>query len=130
MRVGFVVWGWQCVTVLRMSTSQIPYPSPEQNSPDMPVWMPSQFKPESELSDYARERKRRRRARQRDDYADRDFTLGETMFSTSRSKYFKLSENFRAVCRHFSNSPFSRHLLALNTMNPDQKMYPFPFSAW
>ena len=62
-----------------MSTSQIPYPSPKQNSPDMPVWMPSQFKPESELSDYARERKRRRRARQRDDYAGRDFTLGETI---------------------------------------------------
>lgn len=43
----------------------------------MPVWVPSQFKPESELSEYARTRKRRRRARQRDDYAGREFTLGE-----------------------------------------------------
>ena len=41
--------------------------------------MPSQFKPESELSDYARARKRRRRARERDDYAGRDFTLGEVV---------------------------------------------------
>lgn len=41
--------------------------------------MPSQFMPESELSDYARTRKRRRRARNRDDYAGRDFTLGETI---------------------------------------------------
>ncbi|MBQ9002648.1 MAG: hemolysin III family protein, partial [Eggerthellaceae bacterium] len=39
----------------------------------------SEFKPESELSDYARNRKRRRRARERDDYAGRDFTLGETV---------------------------------------------------
>lgn len=62
-----------------MNTPSKPYPSPEQSSPDMPVWMPSQFKPESELSDYARTRKRRRRARQRDDYAGRDFTLGETI---------------------------------------------------
>ena len=45
----------------------------------MPVWMPSQFKPESELNDYARARKRRRSARNRDDYAGRDFTLGETI---------------------------------------------------
>lgn len=43
----------------------------------MPVWMPSQFKPESELSEYERARKRNRRARQRDDYAGREFTLGE-----------------------------------------------------
>ena len=62
-----------------MNASQKPYPSPEPASPDMPVWMPSQFKPESELSDYARERKRRRSARLRDDYAGRDFTLGETI---------------------------------------------------
>ena len=62
-----------------MNTTQTPYPSPESTSPDMPVWMPSQFKPESELSDYARNRKRRRRARNRDDYAGRDFTLGETI---------------------------------------------------
>lgn len=45
----------------------------------MPVWMPSQFQPESEKSDYARTRERRRRARQRDDYAGREFTLGETV---------------------------------------------------
>lgn len=64
---------------MRMDVSQNPYPSPEPASPNMPVWTPSQFKPESELSDYARERKRRRRARQRDDYAGRDFTLGETI---------------------------------------------------
>ena len=62
-----------------MSTSRTPYPSPERTSPNVPVWMPSQFKPESELSDYARIRKRRRRARTRDDYAGRDFTLGETI---------------------------------------------------
>ena len=43
----------------------------------MPVWVPSQFKPESQMSDYARARKRRRRARQNDDYAGREFTLGE-----------------------------------------------------
>ena len=62
-----------------MSVSQMPYPSPDPNSPNTPVWMPSQFKPESELSDYARQRNRRRRARQSDDYAGRDFTLGETV---------------------------------------------------
>ncbi len=63
----------------RMNITNAPQPSPEPGSPDMPVWMPSQFKPESELSDYARARKRRRRARQRDDYAGREFTLGETI---------------------------------------------------
>lgn len=62
-----------------MNTSNTPYPSPESASPNAPVWVPSQFKPESELSDYARTRKRRRRARSRDDYAGRDFTLGETV---------------------------------------------------
>ena len=62
-----------------MNASQVPYPSPEPESPDMPVWVPSQFKPESELSEYARERNRRRRARQHDDYAGRDFTLGEVI---------------------------------------------------
>ena len=62
-----------------MTTSSTPCPSPEPASPDTPVWMPSQFKPESELSDYARARKRRRRARARDDYAGREFTLGETV---------------------------------------------------
>lgn len=51
----------------------------EEPSPDAPVWTPTQFKPDSELSDYARARKRRRRARQSDDYAGRDFTLGETI---------------------------------------------------
>ena len=43
----------------------------------MPVWMPSQFKSDSELSDYARRRKERRRARLKDDYAGREFTIGE-----------------------------------------------------
>lgn len=62
-----------------MSASKAPYPSPDPASPDVPVWVPSQFKPESELSDYARERNRRRRARERDDYAGREFTLGETV---------------------------------------------------
>lgn len=62
-----------------MSTSQLPYPSPDPDSPNTPVWVPSQFKPESELSDYARARNRRRRARQNDDYAGREFTLGETV---------------------------------------------------
>ena len=62
-----------------MKTTNTPCPSPDCATPDMPVWVPSQFKPESELSDYARTRKRRRRARNRDDYAGRDFTLGETI---------------------------------------------------
>lgn len=62
-----------------MSASPIPYPGPDQSNPDIPTWVPSQFKPESELSDYARARKRRRSARQRDDYVGRDFTLGETI---------------------------------------------------
>ena len=62
-----------------MSVPQMPYPSPDPDSPNTPVWTPSQFKPESELSDYARKRNRRRRARQSDDYAGRDFTLGETV---------------------------------------------------
>lgn len=62
-----------------MSTSNASHPSPEPTSPNTPVWVPSQFKPESELSDYARMRNQRRRARQRDDYAGRDFTLGETI---------------------------------------------------
>lgn len=60
-----------------MSKLAKPHPSPEPASADVPVWVPSQFKPESELSEYARARKRRRRARQRDDYAGREFTLGE-----------------------------------------------------
>lgn len=62
-----------------MSTQNVPHPSPEPASPNMPVWVPSQFKPESELSEYAREHKRRRQARERDDYAGREFTLGETI---------------------------------------------------
>lgn len=45
----------------------------------MPVWMPSQFKPESALSDYERAHRAKRRARSRDDYVGRDFTLGETI---------------------------------------------------
>lgn len=60
-----------------MSKLEKPYPSPEPAPADVPVWVPSQFKPESEISEYARARKLRRRARQRDDYAGRDFTLGE-----------------------------------------------------
>ncbi len=61
-----------------MEASRKSYSNKEE-SPDVPVWMPAQFKPESELSDYARTRKRRRRARERDDYAGREFTLGETI---------------------------------------------------
>lgn len=62
-----------------MNKLKTPAASPEPASADVPVWVPSQFKPESEMSDYARARKRRRRARQRDDYAGREFTLGETI---------------------------------------------------
>ena len=62
-----------------MNATMTPYPSPDPSSSDVPVWVPSQFKPESELSDYARTRARRRRARSRDDYAGRPFTLGETI---------------------------------------------------
>lgn len=62
-----------------METVITQYPSPEPSSPDVPVWVPSQFKPESELSDYARARARKRSARLRDDYAGRPFTLGETI---------------------------------------------------
>ena len=71
------VGGWLVWYSIRMSVSKTPYPSPDSAPIDAPVWVPSQFKPESELSDYARARKRRRRARQSDDYAGRDFTLGE-----------------------------------------------------
>ena len=60
-----------------MNTSNTKSPSPGTDSPHSPVWMPSQFKDDSELSDYARRRKARRKARSRDDYAGRDFTLGE-----------------------------------------------------
>ena len=62
-----------------MDTSNITRPSLEPDSPNVPVWMPSQFKDDSELSSYARRRKARRQARIRDDYAGRDFTLGETI---------------------------------------------------
>ena len=64
---------------IHMNASNVPYPSPDHNSPDMPVWVPSQFKPESEMSEYARARTRRRRARTSDDYAGREFTLGEVI---------------------------------------------------
>ena len=60
-----------------MKTPIMPQPSPEPDSPHVPVWVPSQFKADSELSDYARRRKERHRARMNDDYAGRDFTLGE-----------------------------------------------------
>ena len=62
-----------------MNTSPANQPSLDPESPSVPVWMPSQFRDESELSEYARKRNRRRRARTRDDYAGRDFTLGETI---------------------------------------------------
>lgn len=60
-----------------MDTSDLTRPSPEPDSPNVPVWMPSQFKDDSELSDYARRHKARKKARENDDYAGRDFTLGE-----------------------------------------------------
>ena len=78
-RGGLSAGGQSVWYSIGMSVSKIPHPSPEPASADVPVWVPSQFKPESELSEYARARKRRRRARQRDDYAGRDFTLGETI---------------------------------------------------
>ena len=62
-----------------MNSSQLQRPSLEPDSPHVPVWVPSQFKDDSELSEYARKRKERRRARTRDDYAGRDFTLGEVI---------------------------------------------------
>ena len=62
-----------------MKTPIMPQPSPEPDPPHVPVWMPSQFKGDSELSEYARRRKERRRARLNDDYAGREFTLGETI---------------------------------------------------
>ena len=62
-----------------MNTPIMPQPSPEPDSPHVPVWVPSQFKSDSELSDYARRRKQRRHALLKDDYAGRDFTLGETI---------------------------------------------------
>ena len=62
-----------------MTTTITPQPSPEPESPHMPVWTPSQFKRDSELSVYARRNRQRRRARSQDDYAGRDFTLGETI---------------------------------------------------
>lgn len=62
-----------------MDTSRLQRPSPEPDSPNVPVWMPSQFKDDSELSDVARRHKARHKARTRDDYAGRDFTLGETI---------------------------------------------------
>lgn len=43
----------------------------------MPVWMPAQFKDESELPKVVRQRRERKRARLRDDYAGRTFTMGE-----------------------------------------------------
>ena len=60
-----------------MNTSPTRKASPEPESSQVPVWMPSQFKDESELSEYARRRNARRKARSRDDYAGREFTLGE-----------------------------------------------------
>lgn len=62
---------------MRMNKSLTPRKSLEPESPNVPVWMPSQFKDDSELSDYARRHKARRNARTRDDYAGRSFTLGE-----------------------------------------------------
>lgn len=56
-------------------TQQVPAWEPAPSA--QPVWMPSQFNDDSQLTDYARRRKMRRRARNRDDYAGRDFTLGE-----------------------------------------------------
>lgn len=60
-----------------MNTSITPQPSPEPESPHAPVWMPSQFKSDAELSSHARRARDRRIARANDDYAGRDFTLGE-----------------------------------------------------
>ena len=62
-----------------MDTSRVQKPNAETDPQSVPVWIPSQFKDESELSDYARKRKARRLARSRDDYAGRDFTIGETI---------------------------------------------------
>ena len=62
-----------------MNDSGLQQPSPAPDSPNTPVWVPSQFKGDAELSDYARRRKARRAARTRDDYAGREFTLGETI---------------------------------------------------
>lgn len=45
----------------------------------MPVWMPAQFKDEDELPQVVRRRRERKRARLKDDYAGRDFTLGEVI---------------------------------------------------
>ena len=62
-----------------MDTSPQTSSSYEPDSDNLPVWRPSQFKDEAELSDYARKRNARRRARSKDDYSGRDFTLGETI---------------------------------------------------
>lgn len=62
---------------MRMDTSELTQPDAEPDSPSIPVWMPSQFKDDSELSETARRHKARKKARMRDDYAGRDFTLGE-----------------------------------------------------
>lgn len=60
-----------------MKTASTPAPSPEPGSPDLPVWMPAQFTDESELPEFVQRRRARLRARRSDDYAGRDFTLGE-----------------------------------------------------
>lgn len=62
-----------------MENTNAPQPSLEPDSPEMPVWTPAQFKDESELHPVVRRRRERRRARLRDDYAGRDFTLGEVI---------------------------------------------------
>ena len=62
-----------------MNAENNPHRGAESESASMPVWRPSQFMPESEMSDYARNRKRRRAARSSDDYAGREFTLGEVI---------------------------------------------------
>lgn len=44
-----------------------------------PEWVPSQLKPDSEVSEYERRARQRRRARKRDDYTQRPFSFGETL---------------------------------------------------
>lgn len=62
-----------------MNTENNPRRNSGPESESMPVWRPSQFTPEEEMSDYARNRNRRRAARSSDDYAGREFTLGEVI---------------------------------------------------
>lgn len=60
-----------------MGNTELQQLDSESSRSKAPIWMPSQFKDDSELTDYARRRKARRKARAHDDYAGRDFTLGE-----------------------------------------------------